>query len=367
MTLALYAPNNMHSLYPWTGQLEALRTANYSGLLKIDSTQCSWNLYFYLGRIFYATGGVHPLRAWQRQTSRHCPTLTIDLPSAVNSLGGYEQLCTLHKAGKITREQASGIIQGLVEEVLFDLRYCIKPQFLSQSIPNPSMLLALINVNDVVRQTQRAGQLWEATGLRAIDPNFAPVLEKPNVLQDRTSATVYQNLKNLLDGYNTLRDLALRVNLDVLTLTRSFLPYFQEGILTLSEVEDLRTQPVLESPLIACIDDSLQICQVMGQILGGAGYRYLAIQDPIRGFASLLQQKPDFIFLDLVLPNTNGYEICTQLRKSAQFRETPIIILTGNIIDRVRARLVGANGGIDKPIKADKILDVVHKHLVRKV
>jgi chemotaxis family two-component system response regulator PixG len=79
----------------------------------------------------------------------------------------------------------------------------------------------------------------------------------------------------------------------------------------------------------------------------------------------LLSRKPDLIFLDLVMPNTNGYEICSQLRKVSAFRITPIIILTGNdgIIDRVRAKIVGASDFLSKPVDAETVLAVTSKHL----
>jgi len=101
------------------------------------------------------------------------------------------------------------------------------------------------------------------------------------------------------------------------------------------------------------------------KILTTAGYQFLAVQDSLRAIATLLTRKPDLIFLDLVMPNTNGYEICGQLRKVSSFRNTPIIILTGNdgIIDRVRAKMVGASDFLSKPINAKTVLEVARQHL----
>jgi chemotaxis family two-component system response regulator PixG len=67
------------------------------------------------------------------------------------------------------------------------------------------------------------------------------------------------------------------------------------------------------------------------------------------------------------MPNTNGYEICTQLRKVSAFHNTPIVILTGNdgIIYRVRSKLVGASGFLSKPVNPETVLAVVRQHLLR--
>ena len=56
------------------------------------------------------------------------------------------------------------------------------------------------------------------------------------------------------------------------------------------------------------------------------------------------------------MPNLNGYKICARLRKIPAFSNTPIIILTSNIIDRVRATVVGWSDYLSKPVKAESVL-----------
>jgi chemotaxis family two-component system response regulator PixG len=105
----------------------------------------------------------------------------------------------------------------------------------------------------------------------------------------------------------------------------------------------------------------------MEALLTAAGYQFVGIDDGLRAFAVLLSRKPDLIFLDLVMPNTNGYEICSKLRSLPAFRKTPILILTGNdgIVDRVRAKLVGASDFLSKPVDAGTVLAVIRKHLAQ--
>ncbi|MFP3345400.1 response regulator, partial [Halomonas sp. SIMBA_159] len=75
--------------------------------------------------------------------------------------------------------------------------------------------------------------------------------------------------------------------------------------------------------LIACVDDSPQVTQTVEQIVRENGYDFIGINDPLRANATLLKVKPDLIFLDLIMPNTNGYEICTQLRRVSSLQEIP--------------------------------------------
>lgn len=103
----------------------------------------------------------------------------------------------------------------------------------------------------------------------------------------------------------------------------------------------------------------------MGRILAPAGYRFINIRDSIQALPMLLEHKPDLIFLDLLMPVANGYEVCAQIRRVSSFRNTPVIIITSSdgIVDRVRAKIVGSSGFLAKPIEPGKVLSVVQQYL----
>ncbi|NEO27500.1 MAG: response regulator [Kamptonema sp. SIO4C4] len=114
-------------------------------------------------------------------------------------------------------------------------------------------------------------------------------------------------------------------------------------------------------PLVACIEDDAGVQQQLEQIFTSQGYRFLAISDPVKALPLLLQHKPAFIFLDLVMPIANGYEICAQIRRVKEFQKTPIAILTSSdgLVDRVRAKMSGATTFLAKPIDAQKVIQTV--------
>jgi twitching motility two-component system response regulator PilG len=65
------------------------------------------------------------------------------------------------------------------------------------------------------------------------------------------------------------------------------------------------------------------------------------------------------------MPNLDGYELCSLLRRHPSFKNTPIIMVTGNtgFIDRAKAKLVGASGYLTKPFTQPELLKMVFKHL----
>ena len=92
--------------------------------------------------------------------------------------------------------------------------------------------------------------------------------------------------------------------------------------------------------------------------LEAGGYKVLGILDPTTALKMLSQQQPAVIFMDINMPNLNGYDLCSLLRKSQKFNEVPIVMLTARdrTIDRVRAKIVGATDYLTKPCNPNKLI-----------
>ncbi|MEO0647045.1 MAG: response regulator [Cyanobacteria bacterium J06650_10] len=118
-------------------------------------------------------------------------------------------------------------------------------------------------------------------------------------------------------------------------------------------------------PKIVYVDDSPADSRTMAAIVEKMGYQYFNVPDPLQALPMLIEVKPKLIFLDLVMPIANGYEVCSQIRRITTFKKIPIIIVTSNdgIADRVRAKIVGASGFMGKPIKEKKVQKVFKKYL----
>ena len=368
---------------------QLLKQPQFSGQLILQGLKGqAWTFHFYLGRILYATGGEHPVRRWLRHVSIYCPEVykeALKKPNSVQDFNPaawdlcweYQLLCWWVKQQKISREQAAKLVHAIIKEVLFDVNQSVQVTY---SIKQDTLLpvqLFLINTENAIEEAWQLWQAWQTAKIADRSPNKAPVIRQMGQLQELTSSRLFSMFSHLLDGRNTLRDLAVKMKHDVLDVTRLLLPFIQAGGVKLVSIPDLPA-PTLSSPppkpkptaaarkpVIACIDDSVIICQAMEEVLTKANYNFFSVMDPLRAIATLLASKPDLIFLDLIMPNTNGYEICSQLRKLSFFRNTPIVILTGNdgLVDRVRSKLVGATDFLSKPASSEAILTVIQKHL----
>ena len=369
-----------------TKLFQSLQEAQISGQLTFtDPIQGNeWHIYLYLGGIVYGTGGVHPIRRWQRNLIANLPQVPFQLSALReeltetkadlnNNIWEYEQLSYWIDQQIITPQQGRNAILFVLNEIFFDLTQA--KQVICRL--NQTMILSPkinpIESEDIIDSTQEVWQDWEENKIADRKPDHAPVILQPKELQEKTSISAYQSLCKLLNGNRTLRDLSVQLKSSPLQVVCSLLPYIQSGIFGLVAVPDLLElfsasgdiSGDQDRPLIACVDDSLMISHMMEQIISIAGYRFVAITDPEEALSTLISTKPDLIFLDIVMPNMSGYDLCAQLRKQPQFESVPIIFLTSNsgIVDRIRAKMVGSTDFVKKTVNADELLQKIVEYL----
>jgi twitching motility two-component system response regulator PilG len=116
---------------------------------------------------------------------------------------------------------------------------------------------------------------------------------------------------------------------------------------------------------VACIDDSLTILNSIKRFLDEEQFSVVTINDPVKALMQILRSKPDLILLDVEMPNLDGYELCSLLRRHSAFKNIPIVMVTGRtgFIDRAKAKMVRASGYLTKPFTQSDLLKVVFKHI----
>ncbi|MEI6428784.1 MAG: response regulator [Pseudanabaena sp. ELA607] len=379
----------VHSLVE---QLRSYSQRQFSGCIEIqDQQEQHWYLHYHLGRIIWAAGGHHSHRRWRRLMSQH--KLHVDLskislrtPEEI-AYWDYHVLVILLKRQSFTRDQISPVVEHGIHEVLFDILQQAAAQqitYYGEVHRNLSATITLLHGEQTINQVYEEWLKWRKLGMTDFSPNLAPWIKRAEQLHTETSELTYKTLVTILDGRRTLRELALWMRKDVITLMQSLLTYYHRGLIGLNEVPDARLpnfaaipeprtlpaeQPAPETkllrPLIACIDDSAQVCSMLESMAKQLGVGFLGLNDPIQGLSILLKEKPDLVILDLTMPIVSGYELCAQLRRSPEFQTTPILILTSNdgLIDRVRAKMVGANSFLSKNSGLTKIAVEVQQFL----
>ena len=115
---------------------------------------------------------------------------------------------------------------------------------------------------------------------------------------------------------------------------------------------------------ILIIEDEVSIAELEKDYLELSGFEVEIENDGDRGLLRSLKEDFDLILLDLMLPGTDGFEICRQIRSS---RNTPVIIVSAkkDDIDKIRGLGLGADDYITKPFSPSEMVARVKAHLAR--
>lgn len=117
---------------------------------------------------------------------------------------------------------------------------------------------------------------------------------------------------------------------------------------------------------IVVVDDEKPIADILQFNLEKEGYDVLTANDGDEALELILNEVPDLVLLDIMLPGKDGMEICREVRKS---HDMPIIMLTAkdDEIDKVLGLELGADDYVTKPFSTRELIARVKANLRRKV
>jgi len=110
---------------------------------------------------------------------------------------------------------------------------------------------------------------------------------------------------------------------------------------------------------VLVVDDSLADLTNMKTVLTDAGCLVVTATDGAQAIAKAKAEKPAIIFMDVVMPDMDGYEACRKLAKDEDTKSIPVVFVTskGQASDKAWGEMQGAKGHISKPFTADQIID----------
>jgi len=120
-----------------------------------------------------------------------------------------------------------------------------------------------------------------------------------------------------------------------------------------------------KSPLILVVDDEEPLLKLLRVNLTADGYRVITASNGISALALLEEHKPDLILMDIIMPNMDGYQACSMIKRDKSTRSIPVVMLTSldYELNKKLAEEVGADGYITKPFTQKELLDTIGKFL----
>jgi DNA-binding response OmpR family regulator len=120
-----------------------------------------------------------------------------------------------------------------------------------------------------------------------------------------------------------------------------------------------------DKPLILVIDDEPYILRSLSYLLTREGYSVQTANNGEEGLARVRFLRPPLVFLDIMMPRMDGYEVCEQIKQDPALAGTYVIMLSakGQQIDRERGLLGGADEYMTKPFSPREIAKRVRELL----
>ena len=125
---------------------------------------------------------------------------------------------------------------------------------------------------------------------------------------------------------------------------------------------------ILSGIKVVLIDDSNTIRRSGEIFLSQAGCQVVLAEDGFDGLSKVVDNKPDIIFVDVMMPRLDGYQTCALIKNHREFKDTPVVMLTSkdSLFDRARGKLVGADQYLTKPFSKKSLTDAVVQHTQHK-
>ena len=117
----------------------------------------------------------------------------------------------------------------------------------------------------------------------------------------------------------------------------------------------------LAATKVMVIDDSNTIRRSAEMFLKAAGYEVVLAEDGFDALSKITDQHPQIIFVDIMMPKLDGYQTCALIKRNAQFKSTPVIMLSSKdgLFDRARGRMAGSDQYLTKPFTKESLVDTV--------
>ena len=118
---------------------------------------------------------------------------------------------------------------------------------------------------------------------------------------------------------------------------------------------------------LAIIEDDAHLREILTTYFREQGFQVAAYADPLSALRDFASQPPDLLILDLMLPGMDGLEVCRLLKRRAETRHLPILVLTAraSVAERVLGLESGADDYVTKPFHLRELLARVRALLRR--
>ncbi len=353
--------------------LHSLIVKKASGIITVfdpSDESVFWQLHLGGGKLHYATSGVGKKERLAYLLKQLFPKTQFPLPDTLSD--DYSYICKIWKMGKFSLKQVRQVLFFLTQEAMTQVLALPRAAVKFEKMPiRLDPLLLSLSLKQMVRPLQP--QIRDNVQMRSqISSPFQRLyLEDVDqiVNQSWLEAEDYEfvgEIVELLHSKLTLYEISKEAQKTTNKLGNLLRPLIQADGL---KVLPYKASQEDEKSLIACIDDSKATQRIVKLTLEASGLNVVGVTEPAQALSVFARQRPEVILMDINMPEIDGYELCRMFNQSSALKDIPVIMLTGRdgLLDRIRARMVGASDYIAKPFNPEELIQLVHSYLGSKL
>lgn len=357
--------------------LQNIVTKQLSGRLTIgDPTDSSifWRVYVGQGKIHFATSTMgqwerlNYLLQWYYPELATLSKAELSSQAALQYKSDYEFLCQFWQTGKLSLPQLRQLLLWLSQEALIQILALPQATIQFEKTVKLDPLVLSVSLKELIIPTRGFINQWGQLSPQISSPFQRPMIrdieQLPKILWQRVKDVEFiKSLLKLIKKQLSLYEIASCLKTDTFGIAELLQPAVLTGAVRMNSYS---THPQsISPPLIACIDDSKTIQRNVQLVLEAAGYRVLKLSESVNAISTLAKYQPALILMDINMPEMNGYDLCRLLRQSPQLQKIPVVMLTGRdgMIDKLRAKMVGATDYMTKPFHPQQLIAIVQNHL----
>ncbi len=326
--------------------LKKITNNSFTGCLQVFSESGAWSIYMDQGKLIYA---------------------------------GYseEMFEPLYRNLQRLSQQISTLPLGINEQVRLIFEQDIK----NQSIPNPDYLAICWLVNQKYISHVQAALLIEQLAMEVLQSllnlEYGSYELVPNTFLDNLPKFCHLTLRTLVEQCQSEVKVNVQENLNFENNYRSDSYSKCQEKLPTSNSDQVDSETSINQQInpqvserkiysILGVDDDYSILNTVENFLDEQIFSVLKFMDSSQALMEILRAEPDIILLNVEMPNLDGYEICSLLRKHTHYKNTPVILMTKKmgLRDKAKAKFVRANGYLEKPFSQGDLLKIIFQHIV---
>lgn len=123
---------------------------------------------------------------------------------------------------------------------------------------------------------------------------------------------------------------------------------------------------ILKDIKVMIIDDSNMIRRSAEIFLKSSGCEVILAEDGFEAMSKIVDNQPNIIFIDIVMPRLDGYQACMLIKKNPTYQFIPVIMLSSRdgLFDKAKGRIAGSDNYLTKPFTAEGLLSIIRKYVI---